>query len=197
VYPGSYRCTTPAVALVSTLALTVLLAGCAGGDFDSGAWFSKPLNPFGHNLGYSYSQLGEATQKQRPITANDLVDANGACPGRPAPAPVAGAAAGSGDGVSQLSGGVGVGMSECDVVARIGAPNAVNLSRAQTGERLAILTFNGGPRPGIYRFVAGRLKEMDAVQPPPPPDQAKNKSSKKSIRKSAKKKRPPRQEDNG
>jgi hypothetical protein len=34
------------------------------------------------------------------------------------------------------------------------------------------LTFNAGPRPGVYRFVRGTLTEMDraaqASNPPPP-----------------------------
>ncbi len=164
---------------LAALALAVALSGCAGGDFDKNRWFSKPLNLFGNNLGYSYSQLGEQKQ-QRPITANDLVDANGACPRRaPAPAPsVPGSprgnsAAASEEAAAQLAGGVGIGMSECDVVTRLGTPSAVSLARNQNGDRTAVLTFNGGPRPGIYRFAAGRLDEMDRVAALPAPPAAK------------------------
>lgn len=65
------------------LSAALMLCGCAGTDFGSG-WFSKPLDLLGSKNGYTYSALDQEKQ-QRPITANDLVDANGACP-RSAPA---------------------------------------------------------------------------------------------------------------
>ena len=39
------------------------------------------MDVFGNRGGYTYANLGDARQ-ERPITANDLVNANGACPGR-------------------------------------------------------------------------------------------------------------------
>lgn len=62
-------------------------------------------------------------------------------------------------------------MSECDVVTRAGRPTAVTLGRRPNGDRTAVLTFTEGPRPGVYRFVAGRLTEMDRLGEPSPPDQ--------------------------
>jgi hypothetical protein len=162
-----------------TLAMAGALAGCGNTNFDtSGSWFSKPLDVFGRNAGYTYSQLDESKQ-ERPVTANDLVDANGACP---TAAP------------DSLGGGIAIGMSECDVVARVGPPNAVNLGRNRNGDRTAILTFQGGVRPGVYRFVAGRLKEMDRVEePPPPPQSVKKKTDKKIAKKPpAKSEKPPK-----
>ena len=181
--------------VLTALALGVALSGCSG-DYDTNSWFAKPANLFGRNLGYSYSQLGE-TKEDRRITADDLVDANGAWPRfaptrqmQPAPgAPDAAAA----DAATLFSGSVGIGMSECEVVSRVGAPNAVNLSRNQNGDRTAVLTFQGGPRPGVYRFVAGRLAEMDRVNEPAPPEPAKKPPVKK---KSEKAKKPPKKEDN-
>ena len=64
-------------------------------------------------------------------------------------------------------------MSECDVVARLGQPTAVNLGRNANGLRSAVLTFQTGPRPGIYRFNNGRLAEMDRVEVPPPAPEKK------------------------
>ncbi len=170
-----------------TLAMTVALAGCAGTNFDTtGSWFAKPLDVFGHNAGYTYSQL-DASQRERPITANDLVDANGSCPAlavQSASANPGSNAAGSPDAGSLLGGGIAIGMSECDVIARVGQPTAVNLGRNPNGDRTAVITFKGGARPGIYRFVAGRLTEMDRVEePPPPPEPAKKKAVKKTIAK--------------
>ena len=66
-------------------------------------------------------------------------------------------------------------MSECEVVWRAGAPNNVQLGNNPNGDRTAVLTFDSGPRPGIYRFERGRLMEMDGVAPPPAPPQVAKK----------------------
>jgi hypothetical protein len=159
VHPGSICRRT------SALAIAAALGGCGG--FDTNGWFSKPLDLFGSRGGYTYSQLDEA-KTDRPITPSDLVDASGACPAFAPPPAAADAGSGNADGASRLGGGVAIGMSECDVISRVGRPNAVNLSGNPRGDRMAILTFNSGPRPGIYRFVGGRLTEMDRVEEPPP-----------------------------
>jgi len=159
-------------ATLAALALAVALGSCARFDFDSSAWFSKPLNLFGNNLGYTYSQLDEA-KTDRPLTANDFVSANGACPTPAAPAA-------SSDAASLLGGGVAIGMSECDVVARLGQPTTVNIGQNPNGLRSAVLSYPSGPRPGVYRFEAGRLAEMDRLETPaPPPESAKKKTAKK------------------
>lgn len=173
--------------------MAVALCGCAGGDFDIGSgWFSKPLDLFGRNSGYTYSQLGES-KKERPITAKDLVDANGACPAVAAPEPAVAApgptppaadnagAAAAVDAAASLRGGIALGMSECDVVSRLGPPTAVDLGKTPNSVRTAILTFKSGPRPGVYRFIGGRLKEMDRVdEPAPEPTKKKPAKSQKS-----------------
>ncbi len=168
------------------LVLAAALCGCT--EFDSsGAWFAKPLNLYGPNLGYTYKQFDEA-KRDHPITANDLVQANGACPRyvTPAQPPPVGAgpdAPGSGvaDAGALIGGGIAIGMSECDIVARLGQPTAVNIGRSPGGGREAALTFQNGPRPGVYRFAGGRLTEMDRVTMPaaPPPERAKKKMAKK------------------
>jgi hypothetical protein len=166
----------------------LLLSGCSAGD--GNGWFSKPVDLFGRRGGYSFSQLG-AEKQERPITANDLADASGACPPAAAPAPEAQVApanpgqpaASAPDETAQLRGGVSVGMSECDVIARVGRPVAVNIGAGPAGERTATMTFTGGPRPGVYRFVGGRLAEMDRVaEPAPSPDQKKLAGSKKPAK---------------
>jgi hypothetical protein len=182
VFAHSNRC-----GALAALTMAAALCGCANNDFDTtGSWFSKPMDLFGTRSGYTYSNVSDSRQ-DRPITANDLVDANGACPNFAASAPAqtapdnAGAnAALSADMASLLGGGVAIGMSECDVVARLGQATAVNLGRNPNGDRSAVLTFKAGPRPGVYRFAAGRLTEMDRVEePPPPPEAAKKKVAKK------------------
>ena len=82
-----------------------------------------------------------------------------------------------------LGGGVALGMTECDVVQRAGQPSSVQLGNAPNGERTAVLTYNGGPRPGIYRFERGQLAEMDRVAVPAPAPQPVKKKSAKSQKK--------------
>lgn len=170
-----------AVAIV-VVSVAVSLAGCD----DSARWFAKPMNPFNAPSGYTYSSLGDA-RVDRSITTNDLVDANGACPNYVAPAPSASAGPGEGaqpaqDGTALFSGGVALGMSECDVVSRLGQVTAVNFGTGAYGSRNVVLTYNAGPRPGIYRFNNGRLSEMDRVEVPPPA--AEKKAAKKKPAKS-------------
>jgi hypothetical protein len=168
--------------VVPALVLAAALCGCANVDFESTqGWFAKPLDVAGRNAGgYTFSELAETKQRQRPITANDLVDGNGACPAAAAPqaqgSPAAPAPATTD---SLLGGGVALGMSECDVVARAGAPSQVQLGKNPNGDRTAVLTFAAGPRAGIYHFERGSLMTMDRVAaPPPPPQEAKKKAVK-------------------
>jgi hypothetical protein len=179
-------------AALAALTLAAALGGCS--NFDTSAtWFSKPIDVFGSRAGYSYSSLDDKKQ-ERPITANDLIDANGACPlaaapvqPQPAPPPQPQAAGPgtspsvSADMASLLGGGVAIGMSECEVVARLGQATAINAGKSPNGSRSVVLTYKSGPRPGVYRFDAGRLSEMDRVElpPPPPPEPAKKKTAKK------------------
>ncbi len=187
MYVSSHHCGSAAA-----LVLIVALAGCAKNDYDtSAAWFSKPLDLFGRRSGYAYSDLSDA-RHDRPVTANDLVDANGACPApaaaptSPASAPPASEAApnpAQAPAANALTAsGVGIGMTECEVVARVGQPSAVNLGQNARGDRTAVLTFRAG-RPGVYRFVGGRLAEMDRLDEPPPPPQAAKKPAKKKSAK--------------
>ena len=171
--------------LVPALVAAAGLCGCANVDFENTqAWFAKPLDVTGRNAGYTFSELAETKQRQRPITANDLVDNNGACPAPAAPqaqgSPAAPAAAPGTD--SLLGGGVALGMSECDVVARAGAPSQVQLGKNPNGDRTAVLTFTGGPRAGIYHFERGGLMSMDRVAAPAPPPQAAKKKAAKAAK---------------
>ena len=169
----------PAARGAAFLVAAFVLGGCGGGAFDTSGWFQKPINLFGAGGGYTYANLEEAKQ-DRPVTQNDVVDANGACP-RAVPSVAPGGAAGPGDAGSLIGGGIALGMSECEVVARLGQPTAVNVGRAPNGFRNVVLTFNAGPRPGVYRFESGRLAEMDRVEVPPPaaPPPEKKKVAKK------------------
>jgi hypothetical protein len=65
--------------------------------------------------------------------------------------------------VRQGARGIGLEMSECDVVRFAGPPTNVQISANERGERTVILTYLSGERPGIYNFVSGRLKTMERV----------------------------------
>jgi hypothetical protein len=177
------------------MAVVIAVGGCADVDVGPGAgWFTKSADFFGKSGGFNFQEFRDASQ-QRPVTANDLVDANGACPAvaaaappTPPPAPPPSPPQQSPDGAggppapdallppSLLGGGIGLGMTECDVVQRAGAAEAVTLGNTPRGERSVMLTYNSGPRPGIYRFTSGRLVDIERVAaPPPPPEAAKKK----------------------
>src|SRR4051812_40044578 len=115
-----------------------------------------------------------------PVPPEDLVDGSGRCayaapaqsaadqPGGQAPVTAPDA------GVSLLPSAVALEMSECDVVKRAGIPERTEIGATERNERTATLTYMGGPRPGIYSFVEGRLKSMErGPEPPPQPKVAK------------------------
>lgn len=165
---------------IAALTLAAVLSGCANPDvFDNNEhWFSRPFDWTGRNGGYTFSELQENNAKKTPVTANDLVSQNGACPPppmstpAPAPPPNAAAAPGAMPGGAEamppslLGQGIALGMTECDVVYRAGTPASVQLSSNPNGDRVAVLTFDSGPRPGIYRFERGRLMDLDRVEVP-------------------------------
>jgi hypothetical protein len=176
---------------VAALMLAAVLCGCANTDmFDQNErWFSRSLDLTGKTGGYTFAELQESS-RNRALTANDLVDANGACAPLPAaaaaPAPPAPTAAQGAAPIpttpeaapTLLGQGIALNMSECDVIYRAGAPSSVQLGKNQNGDRSLVLTYSGGPRPGIYHFDGGRLVDMDRVEvaaPPPEPKVAKKK----------------------
>ncbi|MGA8615451.1 MAG: hypothetical protein WB760_27990 [Xanthobacteraceae bacterium] len=176
---------------MAALMLAAALSGCASADlFDQNErWFSRSIDLTGKSGGYTFAELQESS-RNRPLTANDYVDGSGAC--APLPAQVAAAAAPEPSAAqgpapiptapeaapTLLGQGIALNMSECDVVYRAGAPSSTQLGKNQNGDRTLVLTYNAGPRPGIYRFDAGRLVDMDRAEvaaPPPEPKVAKKK----------------------
>jgi len=65
--------------------------------------------------------------------------------------------------------GIALQMTECQVVAVAGYTDRVEISADPRGQRLVTLTYLTGDRPGIYRFVNGRLNTMERVAEPPQP----------------------------
>jgi hypothetical protein len=153
-------------------------------DLKDAEWFS-------HTARLSISNVTIAAPPltpNRPLTADDYVSAEGACPGMAPPggAPTdanAQAPAAAPDALPQPApqgGTVALGHTECDVVRGIGAPDSVNISGGPGGARVAVITWLRGARAGIYTFNAGRLASIDrAPTAEPLPKAVKPKPKKK------------------
>ena len=76
--------------------------------------------------------------------------------------------------------GIALQMTECQVVAVAGYTDRVEISAGPGAQRVVTLTYLSGNRPGIYRFVNGRLNAMERVAEPPQPKKPA-KTAKKSA----------------
>jgi hypothetical protein len=138
-------------------------------------WFSRPSRLFIKNVSIETPPL----TPNKAVTAEDMVSAEGACPGMSPPAD-ANALTNGADAAPAPTGTVALGHTECDVVRGIGSPENVNLSSNGRGDRVAVVTYSRGPRAGIYTFTSGRLTSIERVaQPAPEPKAAKSKPKKK------------------
>ena len=160
--------------------LAPLLAGCAGSVSDmfssdllskDADWFARPGRVFIRNVSIETPPL----TPEKAVGPEDLISAEGACPGmgpQDANALANGAAA-----APVQSGVVALGHTECDVARGAGAPDNVQLSSNPRGDRVAILTYSRGPRAGIYTFTGGRLTMVErgpeAAQPQAKPARQK------------------------
>src|SRR6202051_3859692 len=134
------------------MTVAVLAPSVAACSSDSGSFHILP------KIG-SFDSLSVASApvntELRPVTAADLVGPQGQC-------------AGGGPDAAANRGGIALEMTECEVVGRAGAPENIEVGTADRGERAVTLTYTSGPRPGIYRFAAGRLYAIERAQEPPP-----------------------------
>jgi hypothetical protein len=80
--------------------------------------------------------------------AADLLTADGQCSAGPEQG-------------SATAGGIALHMTECEVVRRAGPVEKFEFGTDTRGQRLLVLTYLHGAVPGIYRFTAGRLTEID------------------------------------
>ena len=65
-----------------------------------------------------------------------------------------------------------------------GVKPGVALGAEERGDRALVLTYTGGPLPGVYRFSAGRLVAIERA-PGPPPTAAKPQKPAKPAKKPA------------
>jgi hypothetical protein len=159
-----------------------VLAGCSGTpdwlskDAD---WFSRSGRVFIRNVSIETPPLSP----NKAVTPDELVSADGACPGMAGPGTDANALADGAAGSPpppSTTGTVALGHTECDVVRGIGAPDSVNLSNNARGDRVAVVNYSRGQRAGIYTFTAGRLTSIErGAEPVVQPKVAKPKAKKK------------------
>lgn len=86
-------------------------------------------------------------------------------------------------GAPQVSGGIALGMTECQAARRAGLPGNVNIGTGDRGERKVVLTYLSGPWPAIYHFADGRLKAIDRAPLPPESKAPPKKKAKKPVKK--------------
>ncbi|MDB5485220.1 MAG: hypothetical protein JWR29_1124 [Tardiphaga sp.] len=169
--------------LIGLVLLGPLLAGCAGASdmFSSDLlskdadWFSRPGRVFIRNVSIEAPPL----TPEKAVGPEDLISAEGACPGM-APADANALSNNAAGAPVARSGSVALGHTECDVARSIGAPDNVQLSNGPRGDRLAVLTYARGPRAGIYTFTAGRLSMVERgpeATPQPKPARRKPRAS--------------------
>ncbi len=167
--------------LLALLLLAPVMAGCSGAPdllSKDAEWFSRSGRLFIRSVSIETPPL----TPNRPVTSEDLVSADGLCPGMAPPGGPAdanalteGAAA-----APSTTGAVALGHTECDVVRGIGAPDSVNFSNNPRGDRVAVINYSKGQRAGIYTFTAGRLSSIErGPEPVAPPKPAKPKAKKK------------------
>ena len=122
-------------------------------------WFSRTGRVFIRNVSIETPPLSP----DKAVTPDELVAADGGCPGM---APAGGGANALADGAAgspppSTTGTVALGHTECDVVRGIGAPDNVNFSSNGRGDRVAVINYSRGQRAGIYTFTAGRLTSIE------------------------------------
>jgi hypothetical protein len=164
-----------------------MITGCGSGPdlFSSDLisrdadWFSRSGRLFIRNVSIETPPL----TPDKPVAAEDMVSAEGFCPGMAPPGGATAMAEGAAAAPApSTSGTVALGHTECDVVRGIGAPDSVNLSNNVRGERVAVINYSQGQRAGIYTFTAGRLSSIErGPQPVVQPKTAKPKAKKPSA----------------
>lgn len=171
------------------LAASLLLSACAAPDA------TQPTSKFSDVFATpEWARGNQARQTaQRAVTQNDLINPDGSCalPSEaaaatdgvaPASPDANGAPAGQGA-LPVLQGGVALGMTECQVVLRTGAPDTFNIG-AEGADRVATVTVMRGSWPGLYRFRGGRLVSIERVEVPAPPKPVRQTRQKKTATKS-------------
>ena len=168
------------------LLLSPLLAACGSDTFSSDTkLFPSQVKFFSsQDWATATKATGPDLIAAGPAPGEELVDANGRCGVQGTQTDVAvgtvagdlGSSTAAQPTTPTVAGGVALGMSECQVVARAGQPGQVNIGAEPGNERKTVLTYNSGPWPGTYTFSAGRLKDIQAVAQVEQPKPVKKKT---------------------
>ena len=177
------RCLRAAILAVSA----AVLAACAATEGNAPEAPGKKLSDTFATPDWA-NFTGAKTTSQRAITPDDLVSADGRCAGAPEPA-AATTEGNAPDGEAPTTpaaapvaapppskGGIGLAMTECQVVQRAGTPGRIDIG--SDGERSVTLSYMQGPWPGIYKFRSGRLVTIERVDPPAPEPKSKKQPAK-------------------
>jgi hypothetical protein len=150
-------------AMLAGIAAAALLAaaGCSSLPDPASVKLLPSTNAFVPTSSTEFAK--SAVNTNRPVAATDLVDGQGAC---------AGAVASSGEpgSIDRPLRGVGLDMTECEVVQIIGPAQSTQIGANARGERSVVMTYASAERSGIYRFTGGRLTEIERSGEPPPPE---------------------------
>jgi hypothetical protein len=147
--------TRATVVIAGVVAVTLGGCGSARIALDPGEWFPKSDDSravTGAEGGFTVTRGGSEEPVRRAVTASDLVGPDGRC-----------------EGAATAPRGVGLAMTECELVSVAGVPDQINVG-TDAGDRRVVLTYNKGDHPGIYTFVGGRLKIIERLPAPPKPE---------------------------
>jgi len=184
--------TAASCARAGLFAATALLAACASqtdGPAPTASSTAKLSDVFATPDWAKFTGSSNKPLVQRTVTPNDLIGADGSCVAQgqataltenDGSVPETNVEALQGQGaLPQVSGGIGLAMTECEVVQRAGVPTQFEIG-ADGQERVTTITYTQGLWPGLYRFRGGRLVSIERVAVPEPP------KTKKPAPKSAK-----------
>jgi hypothetical protein len=156
-----------------------LLGSCASAPdlFSSDTqWFARSGRLFIKNVSIETPPL----TPDKPVYSDDLISAEGSCPGlEPSGVPADATALTDSTAPRSRPGVVALGHTECDVARGAGAPDNVNLSADGAGRRIAIFTYSRGPRAGLYTFTNGRLSSVERNPEQEQPKAVKPRAKKK------------------
>lgn len=167
--------------------LALALAACSS---DS-SLFSKTDSK--SDATYALHQAPRGDGKQRVVTANELIDASGRCAGEAVPTapralnftsgpqtgPTTASPSPEPGAAPPVRTGVGLGMTECEVVRALGHTDRIEISANERGQRSVTLTYLTGDHPGIYRFVGGQLASLERTGEAPAAKPSKPKKAAK------------------
>jgi hypothetical protein len=159
------------------LLAALVLLGCSSDN----VVVNSPAKVFAVPEWAKFQSTAKPVTGRRAVTADDLANADGQCSGAdttlgaappesaPPTAGAPGAPAAPGPGAAETRG-VGLEMTECQVIRRNGHPDRVEIGADPGGQRATVLTYLQGVRPGIYHFVDGRLKQVERAPEPAAPE---------------------------